>query len=89
MRPQFLRLFTSQVVSKVASTSTAASKQSNATISELLLLSKPDAVFNSIALTAGCVAALCTALVPYYTGLVIDYASIEPDRWITYQKLDM
>ncbi|GAX81286.1 hypothetical protein CEUSTIGMA_g8718.t1 [Chlamydomonas eustigma] len=69
-----------KAVKKGLSASAAGGNKNNATISELLLLSRPDAVFNCIALTAGCVAALCTALVPYYTGLVIDFASIEPDR---------
>jgi ATP-binding cassette subfamily B (MDR/TAP) protein 9 len=40
----------------------------------------PDAPINFVALAAGCVAALGSALVPYYTGQVIDYASIDPDR---------
>ena len=53
---------------------------SNKTVSELIAMALPDLPINCIALAAGCVAALGSALVPYYTGQVIDYASIEPDQ---------
>ena len=51
-------------------------------IGQLVSLSLPDTPINVAAFLAGGVAALATALVPYYTGLVIDYASIEPDRCV-------
>ncbi len=56
-------------------------KKKHSVIHELLSLAVPDLHLTFIALTAGCVAALGSALVPYYTGLVIDYASIDPDRF--------
>lgn len=54
-------------------------KDSSATIPELILLSGPDAHILMLAFTAGAVAALGQALIPYYTGKIIDYASIDPD----------
>lgn len=63
--------------------SKAASKRqaaNNKTVSRLIAMALPDAPINFAALAAGCVAALGSALVPYYTGQVIDYASIDPDR---------
>lgn len=52
---------------------------SNATIATLILLSGPDAPILLLAFTAGAAAALGQALIPYYTGRIIDYASIDPD----------
>lgn len=51
-----------------------------ATIGALLKLSAPDAPILLLAFTAGAAAALGQALVPYYTGRIIDYASIDPHR---------
>ena len=51
-----------------------------ATIGALLKLSLPDAPILIAAFSAGAVAALGLALIPYYTGKIIDYASIDPDR---------
>ncbi|GFH30272.1 ABC transmembrane type-1 domain-containing protein, partial [Haematococcus lacustris] len=45
-----------------------------------LRLSAPDWHIIALAFLAGCLAALAQACIPYFTGLVIDYASIEPDR---------
>lgn len=50
-----------------------------ATISELLRLSLPDGLILLLAFTAGAAAALGQALVPYFTGKIIDYASIDPN----------
>ena len=55
-------------------------------IGQLVSLSLPDTPINVAAFLAGSVAALATALVPYYTGLVIDYASIEPDRCVCRER---
>lgn len=52
-----------------------------ATILELLRLSLPDWPLILTAFVAGAVAALMAALIPFYTGLIIDAASIDPDRW--------
>ena len=52
-----------------------------ATVMELIHLSAPDWMVILVAFLAGGVAALMSACVPYYTGLIIDYASIDPDRW--------
>lgn len=51
-----------------------------ATIGALLKLSAPDTPILLLAFTAGAAAALGQALVPYYTGRIIDYASIDPHR---------
>ncbi|KAL4458512.1 hypothetical protein ABPG75_013377 [Micractinium tetrahymenae] len=51
----------------------------SATIPELILLSAPDAHILMLAFTAGAAAALGQAAIPYYTGKIIDYASIDPD----------
>lgn len=51
----------------------------SATIPELILLSAPDAHILLLAFTAGAAAALGQAAIPYYTGKIIDYASIDPD----------
>ena len=50
-----------------------------ATIGVLLNLSFPDAPILLLAFSAGAIAALGQALVPFYTGHIIDYASIDPD----------
>jgi len=50
-----------------------------ATIGALLKLAAPDYVIILLAFTSGAAAALGQALVPYYTGRIIDYASIDPD----------
>ncbi len=55
------------------------SEARKATIGALLKLSAPDYVILLLAFTAGAVAALGQALIPYYTGRIIDYASIDPD----------
>jgi hypothetical protein len=49
-------------------------------VKELAILSYPDTHINLTAFLCGGIAALAAALVPYYSGLVIDYASIEPER---------
>ena len=56
------------------------SKSDDSSFTEILMLALPDAGFNLCAFTAGVVAAVATALVPFYTGEVIDHASIEPDQ---------
>ncbi|KAJ9509930.1 hypothetical protein QJQ45_011470 [Haematococcus lacustris] len=53
---------------------------SSKTVGHLLRLSAPDWHIIALAFLAGCLAALAQACIPYFTGLVIDYASIEPDR---------
>ena len=53
--------------------------QRKATIGALLKLSAPDYFILLLAFTAGAAAALGQALIPYYTGRIIDYASIDPD----------
>ncbi|KAG7669825.1 hypothetical protein Ndes2437B_g06013 [Nannochloris sp. 'desiccata'] len=55
------------------------SEARKATIGALLKLSAPDYVILLLAFTSGAAAALGQALVPYYTGRIIDYASIDPD----------
>ncbi|KAF5832896.1 hypothetical protein DUNSADRAFT_11046 [Dunaliella salina] len=50
------------------------------TVWHLLQLSMPDWPIITVAFLFGIAAALMQAVIPYYTGLVIDYASIEPDR---------
>ncbi|PRW60050.1 ATP-binding cassette sub-family B member 9 [Chlorella sorokiniana] len=50
----------------------------SATIPELVRLSLPDSHILFLAFTAGAAAALGQALIPYYTGKIIDYASIDP-----------
>ena len=60
--------------------SAAAAAAARKTLSHLMLLSVPDFHINLIAFLCGSIAALALALVPYYTGLIIDYASIEPDQ---------
>ncbi|PSC71292.1 ATP-binding cassette sub-family B member 9 [Micractinium conductrix] len=53
--------------------------KASATIPELIGLSAPDTHILMLAFTAGAAAALGQALIPYYTGKIIDYASIDPD----------
>jgi hypothetical protein len=50
------------------------------TVVELLRLSVPDTPVLLAAFVFGSAAALMAACVPYFTGLIIDYASIDPDR---------
>eukprot|EP00878_Enallax_costatus_P014219 GHUV01014873.1.p1 GENE.GHUV01014873.1~~GHUV01014873.1.p1 ORF type:complete len:765 (+),score=113.02 GHUV01014873.1:294-2588(+) len=50
------------------------------TVMELVKLSTPDTPVLLVAFVFGAAAALMAACVPYYTGLIIDYASIDPDR---------
>lgn len=50
------------------------------TLRELLRLSRPDALVLALAFAAGAVAAVCSAAVPFYTGRVVDRASVDPDR---------
>jgi len=54
----------------------------HSTVMELLKLSVPDTGLLIGAFSFGVGAALMAACVPYYTGLIIDYASIDPDRWV-------
>lgn len=49
---------------------------------ELLAMSAPDWHIIVCAFGLGAVAALAQATIPYYTGQVIDYASIDPDRCV-------
>lgn len=51
-----------------------------ATVLELVRLSVPDTPVLVVAFVFGAAAALMAACVPYFTGLIIDYASIDPDR---------
>jgi hypothetical protein len=51
-----------------------------ATVLELMRLSVPDTPVLLVAFVFGSAAALMSACVPYFTGLIIDYASIDPDR---------
>jgi len=62
------------------STTPGTSNTSNQTVRFLLRLSLPDVHIMMAAFSAGAVAALAAALIPYYSGLIIDYASIDPDR---------
>ena len=50
-----------------------------AAIAALLLLALPDTATLLVAFSAGVVAALGQAAIPYYIGKSIDYASIDPD----------
>ena len=50
------------------------------TVAELLRLSVPDTPLLLVAFVFGTAAALMSACVPYFTGQIIDYASIDPDR---------
>lgn len=50
------------------------------TVLELTRLSVPDTHVLLVAFVFGSAAALMSACVPYFTGLIIDYASIDPDR---------
>lgn len=50
------------------------------TVLELMRLSVPDTPVLLVAFVFGSAAALMSACVPYFTGLIIDYASIDPDR---------
>ncbi|KAI8108318.1 hypothetical protein M9434_006345 [Picochlorum sp. BPE23] len=52
----------------------------HATILGLLGFAAPDTLLLTVAFLAGSLAALGQALIPYYTGKIIDYASIDPDR---------
>lgn len=52
----------------------------HATIRALLGFAKPDTLLLSAGFLFGSLAALGMALVPYLSGQVIDYASIDPDR---------
>lgn len=52
------------------------------TVLELLRLSVPDTPVLLVAFVFGSAAALMSACVPYFTGLIIDYASIDPDRCV-------
>lgn len=52
----------------------------HATIRALLGFAAPDALLLTCGFIAGSLAALGQALIPYYTGKVIDYASIDPDE---------
>lgn len=52
----------------------------HATIMALLGFAAPDTALLSCGFVFGSLAALGMALIPYYTGKVIDYASIDPDK---------
>ena len=56
------------------------SQAQHATIRALLGFAKPDTLLLSAGFLFGSLAALGMALVPYLSGQVIDYASIDPDR---------
>jgi len=56
------------------------SETRHATIGSLLALSAPDTPLLLLAFSAGAAAALCQALIPYYAGRIVDFASIDPDR---------
>lgn len=58
-------------------------KIKQATIASLVRLSYPDLPLTIAAFLAGAVAALASASVPYFIGQVIDFASIDPDRWVS------
>ncbi|KAG2435284.1 hypothetical protein HXX76_007360 [Chlamydomonas incerta] len=58
----------------------AAAKRKQRTLLELLRLSAVDGPLLMVAFSAGVVAALGSALLPYLTGQIIDFAAIEPDR---------
>lgn len=49
------------------------------TIMDLVRLSGPDVHITSVAFAAGTLAALAQASVPYFTGKIVDAASIDPD----------
>lgn len=53
------------------------------TVLELLRLSVPDTPLLLVAFVFGSAAALMSACVPYFTGLIIDFASIDPDRLVS------
>eukprot|EP00798_Chlamydomonas_sp_ICE-L_P013698 gene13698-19590_t len=55
-------------------------KFSRETLMQLLRMSSHEWPIIVVAFSAGGVAALAQALIPYWTGQVIDYASIEPDE---------
>jgi hypothetical protein len=50
------------------------------TVLELVRMTVPDMPVLLFAFLFGVAAALMAACVPYFTGLIIDYASIDPDR---------
>eukprot|EP00882_Tetradesmus_deserticola_P018660 GHRQ01020040.1.p1 GENE.GHRQ01020040.1~~GHRQ01020040.1.p1 ORF type:complete len:315 (+),score=82.18 GHRQ01020040.1:260-1204(+) len=50
------------------------------TVLELMRMTVPDMPVLLFAFVFGVAAALMAACVPYFTGLIIDYASIDPDR---------
>ena len=52
----------------------------HATIMALVKFAIPDSFLLTLAFMAGSLAALGQALLPYYTGKIIDYASIDPDE---------
>ncbi|DBA78719.1 TPA: hypothetical protein ACH3X1_008631 [Trebouxia sp. C0004] len=58
----------------------ASRKHETETVKALLSMSAVDTPLLMLAFAAGAAAALGQALVPYFTGKIIDYASIEPDR---------
>lgn len=57
----------------------SASDSTQATIWALMCLSAPDSPILFLAFSAGALAALGQALIPYYTGRIIDFASIDPN----------
>ena len=56
------------------------STERKGTVKALLCLAAHDTPILIAAFTAGAIAALGQALIPYFTGRIIDYASIEPNR---------
>lgn len=70
-----------KVVGSSADEDEAGSSAQHSTVLELLKLSVADTPLLIGAFTFGVGAALMAACVPYFTGLIIDYASIDPDRW--------
>lgn len=59
----------------------------HATIMALLGFAAPDTLLLTFGFLFGSLAALGMALIPYYTGKVIDYASIDPDRHLFTQTI--
>jgi ATP-binding cassette subfamily B (MDR/TAP) protein 9 len=56
------------------------------TVLELMRMTVPDMPVLLFAFLFGVAAALMSACVPYFTGLIIDYASIDPDRYVLTEK---
>jgi ATP-binding cassette subfamily B (MDR/TAP) protein 9 len=57
------------------------------TVLELVRMTVPDMPVLLFAFLFGVAAALMAACVPYFTGLIIDYASIDPDRCVMIEQV--